>query len=223
MLKRTFLFIWALTICGVANASTYTYVDWTSSTATTATGSLFGSITVSYSGEIAFTQTSSGTNFWSPTGTFTTATISNGPPNSDIVAIDGTATTHTVTFSSPVTDVIMDILSLGQPGLGTQYIFNQPFSIVQIGPSSAFGGGTTTLTQSGNTLTGHEGDGVLLFSGPISSITWTGANPEFWNGFTFGALSVATSGVPEPATSAFTVIGLLGFIAATSLNRHRKS
>lgn len=49
---------------------------------------------------------------------------------------------------------------------------------------------------------GHEGDGVLEFPGTFTSISWTAANPEFWNGFTFGEAGGGgtTSGVPEPAS-----------------------
>jgi hypothetical protein len=104
-----------------------------------------------------------------------------------------------VTFSSPVNNLIMDIVSLGQPGIGTKYTFTSPFTILNIGPSNEFGGGTATLSESGNTLTGVEGDGIIEFAGPISSLSWTASNPEFWNGFTFGAESPATSTVPEPA------------------------
>jgi hypothetical protein len=40
---------------------------------------------------------------------------------------------------------------------------------------------------------GTEGDGLVQFNGTVSSISWTGANPEYWNGFNVGA-----SAVPEP-------------------------
>lgn len=47
----------------------------------------------------------------------------NGPP-SDMIAINGTATTHTITFGTAVVNPIMDIVSMGQPGVATQYAFS---------------------------------------------------------------------------------------------------
>jgi hypothetical protein len=103
----------------------------------------------------------------------------------------------------PVVNPIMEIVSLGRTAIGTQYAFSlspgQSMSILAQGPSSAFNGCDTCLSLSGTTLTGHEGDGVIQFTGTFNSISWTGANPEFWNGFTFGVTSLP-SGVPEPAT-----------------------
>ena len=189
-------------------ADTITYVNWTSSTGPvantgTVTGTLFGSLNVTYSGELQFAQKGTTSSPWIgylPASTWESALVSNAPPNAQIVAIDGlTGFTDTVTFSSPVNNLFMDIVSLGQGGVGTNYTFSSPFTILNIGPSAEYGGGATSLSKSGNTLTGHEGDGVIEFAGPISSLSWTAATPEFWNGFTFGADSPATSVVPEPA------------------------
>lgn len=190
-------------------ADTFNYVNWTGSTATTATGNI-GSITVTYSStDLNFVQTGTSTSPWngySPASTFQSALVVNAPPNAQIIGISGTAAAHTVTFSQAVTNVVMDLVSLGQPALGTQYIFSSPFTILTIGPSTQFGGGTSTLVASGNTLTGTEGDGVILFAGPLTTIAWTGANPEFWNGFTFG-IDAATNGVSStPAPSSLLLV-----------------
>lgn len=198
-------------------AATITYVNWTSSTTPvsnmgTASGTIFGTINVTYSGELQFAQTGTTSSPWAgyaPATTWESALVSNAPSNAQIIAIDGlTGFTDTVTFSSPVTNLIMDIVSLGQPGVGTNYTFSSPFTILNIGPSNQFGGGTNTLTESGNTLTGHEGDGIIEFAGPISSLSWTASTPEFWNGFTFGAES-PTAATPEPATLLLMGIGAL--------------
>ena len=37
------------------------------------------------------------------------------------------------------------------------------------------------------TLVGIEGDGAIEFQGTYTSISFTTANPEYWNGFTLGA------------------------------------
>lgn len=200
-----------------------TNIDWTTwtsqPTSTSALGTIAGtSVTVSYSGEIAFTQLNgTGTNFFQPSTTFTSSpTVSNSPP-SDMIAIDGTATTHTITFSSAVVNPIMEIVSMGQGGVGTQYAFSlsagQSMSILNQGPSNAFGGCATCLSLSGTTLTGHEGDGIILFTGTFTSLSWTGANPEFWNGFTFGITGTADTTVPEPASVLLLGTGLAGLAA----------
>ena len=226
MLRSLLFFPCAFLACIMpAEASTFSYVEWTSATASTVSGTLLGGVTATYSGEITLTQlNNAGPNYWLPTTTLTTnsgaSIVSNAPSNSDIIALNGTpGFTNTVTFSTPLNNVIMDIFSLGQPGGGTSYTFNTPFSILQIGPSAAYNGGTDALKQSGNVLTGEEGDGIIEFSGPVTSISWTGTNPEFWNGFTFGALSAAApTAAPEPATWSIAAIGLL-LLGARSMKR----
>src|SRR5579871_3715430 len=117
-------------------ADTFNYVSWTGSTANSATGNI-GTITVTYSStDLQFVQKGATTSPWNgyaPAATFESSLVGNAPPNAQIVGIEGTAVSHTVTFSQPVTNVIMDIVSLGQPGTGTSYTFNTPFTILTIG------------------------------------------------------------------------------------------
>lgn len=215
-----FLFATVSNLC----ASTIDWTTWTSHpNAATVDGTLMVGampVSVTYTGEVSFVQLNgNGPNYFQPATTFTAPpTVPNSPP-SDIIAIDGTATTHTITFGAAVTDPIMEIVSLGQPGIGTQYAFSlgpgQSVSILNQGPSSAFGGCNTCLSLSGTTLTGHEGDGILQFTGDFTSLSWTGANPEFWNGITFGVTGLA-SATPEPPTWEFVLLAGLGaaFLAA---------
>lgn len=194
------------------SGATIDWTTWTSQpTSTSADGTLTvgtQSVSVSYSGEISFTQLNgTGTNFYQPLATFTSPpTVTNAPP-SDMIAITGNSTTHTISFGASVVNPIMEIVSLGQPSLGTMYDFSlsagQSMSILAQGPSDAYGGCNTCLSLSGTTLTGHEGDGIIQFTGTYTSLSWTGASPEYWNGFTFGVTGVGSTpppSVPEPAT-----------------------
>jgi hypothetical protein len=115
----------------------------------------------------------------------------------------------------PVVNPIMDIVSLGQPGAPTHYIFSlsdgQTMSVLNQGPSNAFGGCSTCLSLSGANLAGSEGDGVVQFTGTYTTLSWTGSNPEFWNGFTFGVTGLATTETPEPGTEVTLLIaGMIG-------------
>jgi PEP-CTERM motif-containing protein len=206
--------VFCATALSPATGATINWTTWkTKPTGTAAEGTLMVGSTgvgVSYSGEIAFAQLNgSGTNFFTPATTFTAPpAVMNSPP-SDMIAIDGTATTHMITFSTPVVDPVMEIVSLGQSAVHTQYTFSlsggQSMAILAQGPSAAFGGCATCLTLTGSTIEGREGDGLIQFTGTFKSLIWTGANPEFWNGITVGATGLP---VPEPETWGLMLLGL---------------
>jgi hypothetical protein len=220
----------ALILCAAVPTfgATISWTTWMSQpTSTTVNGTLtVGStpVSVTYTGEVAFTQLNgTGTDYFLPVTTFTAPpTVSNAPP-SDMIAIDGTATVHTIQFGTTVVNPIIDIVSLGRPSIGTQYIFTlgagQSMSILNQGPSAGFGGCNTCLSLSGTTLTGTEGDGVIQFIGNFDSLSWTGANPEFWNGFTVGATDIHPN-VPEPATWGMMLLAAIAGIPA-ALRRRR--
>lgn len=211
-------------------ASTFTYTDWAADTLSTASaaGSAIGAlafptpITVTYSGDVVQTTqvNNIGTNFYSGfPSVYTNAIVSNFPLRPDMIALaESPAYTNTISFSSPVFNPVLDIVSLGQPSSPVSYLFNRPFTILSQG-AAAFGGCSTCLTQTGNTLTGTEGAGVVQFSGVYNSITWTTIGSEYWNGFTVGAASPATILGPEPGTWLL----LLGALPAMALLRRRKT
>jgi hypothetical protein len=82
----------------------------------------------------------------------------------------------------------MLVLSLGQPwnNYTVSYTFDRPFSILSSGSANWGGNPAGTLTQTGTTLTGLEGSGVIQFSGTFDSITWDSSTGENWHGFTIG-------------------------------------
>ena len=201
-------------VMGMAGLSFGGVIDWANWTTTSGPDTVDGagaSYTVSYNGELNFAQiNNTGTIYYYtdpshfPVGApYTSTTVSNLPPTSDIIAIVGDGTTHTITFTGPVTNPVMAIVSLGQPSLHTSYNFDQPFTILSDGPGW-WGSPGTLLNPSGNVLQGIEGDGTIQFIGTYSTITWTGSNGEVWNGFTVGVP------VPVPPTALLLGSGLLG-------------
>jgi hypothetical protein len=220
-LSAVFLFLGtALT----ALAAPVAWTDWTAAT-TGLAGAAVGVITpagdpeinVTYAGEMFFAQVVGGTNYWSPSTPYTSATVSNAPPAADIIAlIGGNTLINTVTFSSPVTNPVMAIVSLGRPGLSRTYDFNAPFDVLSFGPG--FWGPPGTLTElAGDVVQGNEGHGTIQFQGTFNSISWTVPDGENWHGFTVGVLEEdGIVVIPEPSTWTF---GLLGGLAIALARR----
>lgn len=200
------------------------WTDWTSATVGTA-GSASGTLTfggtdiaVRYSGEVNGNTSTSGWNHWLPASTFSTATVP--APTEDIIALASHGITNTITFSQPVLDPLMAIWSLGG-GSTVGYVFDSAlnFSILAGGPNANYGG--SSITRTGNTVFGREGNGLIQFTGNVKSITFTVDSDEFWHGFTVGAAGPASSSVtPEPVSMALLATGLAGVAAA---RRRRKA
>jgi MYXO-CTERM domain-containing protein len=199
------------------------WVDWTSSSGTganqTATGVLhLGStdVTVTYTGEIFFAQTSGGTDYWNPSSPYISPAVDNAPDwngSTDIIALNATQL-RTLTFSQPVDNLFFAVVSLN----GNGYIFDRDFNILSSG-CGYWGCGTLTKSSPGpgqfelNGATG-EPHGTIQFIGAYSTISWTSAAAETWNGFTIGTYGLA----PEPSSWGLALIGA----AALPLLRRRK-
>ena len=215
-----------------ASPFTYIYTDW--STATDSTGSANGSVSgtltigaqtvdVNYSGDVSFAQVGAGgTDYYIPASVYTNSQVGNVPTNNNIIALSQSrAFTDTLTFSSPLVNPILDIVSLGQPGDAVSYNFNATPVILSQGVGGVFGGCSTCLSVSGNSLRGTEGDGVIEFVGTFGSLSWTTTNGEFWNGITLGVQGVGTSAIPEPATWS-TILLAVGLAAPLAWRRRKR-
>lgn len=141
---------------------------------------------------------------------YTNSLVANAPSATDIIALAGQTNspiTNTITFSAPVTDPIMDIVSLGQQGQSSNYDFNTSLTILSQGAGHFGNNGNALSNPFGNRLTGFEGNGVIQFKGTFTSISFTASPAEYWGGF-----NVGVQAVPEPASVLAISAGLLVFL-----------
>jgi hypothetical protein len=168
----------------------------------------FGSttVTVNYSGQLIGSQTSGGTNYWSPTTAYLQGEVTNAPPTPDILQMS-TAVSRSLTFSRPVTDLYFAYVSLN----GNGFVFSQDFTIVSQG-TGFWGTGTATKSSPSAgqfALTGTSGEphGLIKFTGTFSSLSWTSNSNENWYGFTVAAA------VPEPSAASLIIFSTGALLA----------
>ncbi len=200
-----------------AFASAY-WTDWTSAAASSVSGTLSvgsSNVSVVYSGPYSGAQTAGGTNYWLP-NVYTSATVPNGPPDSDIIQLS-TGGTKTITFSQSVSNPLIGLVSWN----GNTVNFGAPISVLSNG-CGYWGCGTPVINGAGTGFFGNgEVHGVIQLLGDYTSITFTDTS-EGWHGITVGVLGVTpdpvTGTVPEP-TSLALIGGALAALAAARRKR----
>src|SRR5207244_886832 len=125
----------------------------------------------------------------------------------------GNGALNTITFSTPVVDPVMAIQSLGNAFLFQNFVFQDATpEFVSGGPSTHYGG--VSISVSGDTVWGDEGNGTVEFPGIHSSISWI--NPTYKsngnNAFTIGAAGLAPASVPEPSAFVIAFVGVVAVI-----------
>lgn len=202
-------------ITAVGQKSTYEYV-------TSATGSVLdtngNTVNVTLQGEItdrscfAETITNCGGywgDYWKkeggwsafPQATYIGTVVTALPPTQQLISQVGEAVPlQTLTFSAPVSGLVMNVYSLGIT-YKSEYTFDRDFVILTQDPrcdSNAFL--QYCLVKDGRTLRGFEGNGTIQFEGSIGSLSWNITAPEDFSGFNF-ALTGAVTPTPTPTPS----------------------
>ena len=186
-------------------------VDWTSWNANLTGTMTQGSqlINVSYSGETLGVDYSA--YIYDVPSSFTSAQVSNTPGSKGTINMQGNGENlNTFTFDHAVVNPYIDLFSVGQGGLPVRFVFQvngSDLSILAQG-SGHWGGGS--LVQSGNIVTGIEGNGLLQLQGSYTSISFYTPDHEYYYGATVGVAAV-----PEPETWGMLLagMGVLGLLA----------
>jgi hypothetical protein len=194
------VFLFLLALSAFAHAQTWT--DWTVSATvngvTSVTGKLeLSNVTVTGPAMLPAQLGVAGeVNFWqSFPSTYSGGPVLNAPDTSDAVRLQGPGT-YTITFSEPVTDPVMGLLSLGGLAMVTLDFGVQPVILLKTGPG-AWGVGLP-LAVVGNTVIGKEGNGLVQFPGTMTTLIFNADVTENWWGFTIGAPTATPPPVDPP-------------------------
>lgn len=187
----------------------YTYATGTTGSITMPNNSVVG---VTLSGEIMnpanFDSSGfgiSGNSYWSSRNfngtTYISANVPTLPPNGDRIAVAGNGIPiQTLNFAQPVSNIVMNIWSLGNPSTLGSWVFNQPFTILSQNAGQYSSAPYALRSAANNTLNGYEGSGTLQFTGTFSSLSWQVVNPEVYAVWNIGVTSASVNPIPEPGT-----------------------
>jgi hypothetical protein len=190
MLRKVLAVLFVILVTSFASAGNVTWTNWQSNDATNVYGTL-GAVNVTYSGSYFFAQiNNAGIDYWNPQAPYLSPTVSNAPDSQsvDIIAIGTGGVGETITFSQPVTNPILAVVSVNGPGL----YFSAPFTVLSDG--CGYWGCGHLYTGAGNLLYSNgEGHGAIMFPGTFTQIAINESGYENWRGFTVGV-------TPEPGS-----------------------
>jgi len=192
-----------------ASAGIVNWTNWSnSSTGTTSQNG--NSITVTYTGE-TFGIDNDAAIFNDVPSSFTNAEVSNTPGKNGALLMQGGATQvlNTFRFSSAVINPYINLFSVGQPSIAVQFYFTNATPEILAQGAGHWGPGS--LTQSGNLITGSEGNGLLKFTGTFTEISFYTPIHEYYYGGTIGLADSVS--VPEPTTLSLMLMGALAVFA----------
>ena len=173
------------------------WTDWTGGSQNNGGNSEYrgtaGTVGVTYTGEALGLNW--GGKSWS-SGNYTGAGVNNGPSGSadEYVSFYSGNQRGRITFSQPVINPVIAVMSLGSSSDGGMLWFgNEDFTIVTGGTNGGWGGGSLNEGQGGSVYNTNEGNGVIRFNGVFTSIDFVIADTEWYGNFTVGFDEVASS------------------------------
>lgn len=211
-MKTGYLLASAVLLSAAPASAAITWTDWTQSGSGTVVGNA-GSVGVIYTGSYGFAQTNGGTDYWHSTYSSSWDGTIAAPTGSDIIGLSG-AGTKTISFTSAVSDVYLALMSWnGQTSVTFDKNFTQEGWVRGCG---YWGCGLLTNVTSNSFTSVGEAHGILKFAGPITSLTFSDSNDEYWHGIQVGI--GASGAVPEPSTWALLILGF-GVVGAAMRRR----
>ena len=178
------------------------WTDWTSAVESPTNGRATGTIslpdgstvTVNLTGDVTFAMTN-GAPYWVPEAPYLSATVPNSPviPGDMIAQSQGTSVINTITFSRPVQDVLISVISLN----GANHLFNTPIEVLSSG-CGYWGCGSLSVTDGNTLMASGEGHGTIRIPGSHTSFSFQHTFPEFWVGFTIGIVSNTAGDFSSP-------------------------
>lgn len=175
-------------------AKQHVWADWTAATVGDQGGAqgvfaisgFDGGLSATYTGGLYNAQLDGGMPYWTPGKAYTSAAVPNPPDSPDILMLaGGMNSVHTLTFSAPVKNPVLAVMSLGSEDTTTVCRFDDEFELLSHGPAF-YKEGQPLKHLPDHTLSGRESSGAIRFNGTFTTIRWTAVISEPWYGVTVG-------------------------------------